>query len=87
LSADSRGRARCVEFVLRGGATVVQGGGGRLERVLALLRKYADIPMAYADATLVALAEELWTAHVFTLDRRGFETHRWAIRRSFRIYP
>jgi predicted nucleic acid-binding protein len=34
------------------------------------MRKYRDVPMDYADATLVALAEELDTRKVFTLDLR-----------------
>ena len=87
LSRVSGGRARCLEFVLRGGATVVQGGRRRLERALELVRRYADTPMDYADATLVALAEELTTGDVFTLDRRGFLTYRWAGRRPFRLRP
>ncbi|MEI9950223.1 MAG: hypothetical protein WDO74_14910 [Pseudomonadota bacterium] len=43
--------------------------------------------MDYADATLVALAEELETPNVFTLDLRGFRTYRWKTRRAFKIYP
>lgn len=43
--------------------------------------------MDYADATLVALAEEFRTEHVFTLDRRGFLAYRWGGRRAFRLYP
>jgi len=87
LSRVSEGRARCLEFVLRGGATVVQGGRRRLERALELVRRYGDMPMDYADATLVALAEELTTGEVFTLDRRGFLTYRWDGRRPFRLRP
>jgi hypothetical protein len=43
--------------------------------------------MDYADATLVALAEELETNLVFTTDRTDFEIYRWRGRRSFRIVP
>lgn len=77
----------CLEFVLRGGARVMPWHEARLERVLELLRKYADVPMDYADATLVALAEENAVGLVFTLDRRGFETYRWDGRRKFRLVP
>ena len=34
-------------------------------RIAALTRKYRDLPMDYADATLVALAERLGTTAVF----------------------
>jgi predicted nucleic acid-binding protein len=33
------------------------------------MAKYADLPMDYADATLVVMAEELGTDLVFTTDR------------------
>ena len=47
---------------LPAGALLVPSTAGSLKRVRALLNKYADLPMDYADATLVALAEELGTA-------------------------
>jgi len=36
------------------------------------MARYDDTPMDFADATLVALAEEFGGGHVLTLDRRGF---------------
>ena len=87
LSGHSRGIATCIEFVRRGGALVVAGGLDRLERTLELVTKYGDVPMDYADATLVALAEELETPDVFTLDLRGFRAYRWNGRRTFRVHP
>ncbi len=38
------------------------------ERVLALMRKYQDRPMSFADACLVCLVEQIEGASVFTLD-------------------
>ena len=43
--------------------------------------------MDYADATLVALAEELDSDTVFTLDRRGFSAYRFGRRRPFHLLP
>ncbi len=40
------------------------------------MAKYHDLPMDYADATLVALAEETESDWVFTLDQKGFSTYR-----------
>lgn len=42
----------------------------------ALMEKYADTPMDFADATLVLMAEALHLEEVFTLDFRGFATYR-----------
>jgi hypothetical protein len=41
----------------------------------------------FADATLVALGEELDTDRVFILDRRGFSTYRMNRRKPFRVIP
>jgi predicted nucleic acid-binding protein len=50
-----------------------------------LMRKYADTPMDFADATLVALAEQLDLTDILTLDRRGFSTYRTSTGRKFRL--
>jgi uncharacterized protein len=76
-----------LELILRGGAEVVSQTRQSLQRVLRLMDKYRDVPMDFADATLVVLAEERRTKEVFTLDRRGFTTYRIHSRTSFLIYP
>jgi predicted nucleic acid-binding protein len=43
--------------------------------------------MDYADATLVALAEELGSTHVMTADRRDFSVYRLASGAAFDIVP
>lgn len=48
-----------------------------------LLTKYADMPMDFADATLVLLAGRLRITAVCTLDRRGFRTYRSGARKAF----
>jgi hypothetical protein len=44
-------------------------------------------PRAFETASRVALAEELGTPDIFTLDLRGFSVYRWRKRRAFRIHP
>ena len=39
-----------------------------LDRIEALLRRYADVPMSLADACLVRMSETLSTVRVLTLD-------------------
>ena len=51
------------------------------------MEKYHDLPMDFADATLVALAEESEADHVFTLDRKGFSTYRLRGKKTFRLVP
>lgn len=52
-----------------------------------LMRQYQDIPMDYADATLVVAAEWLKTRSAFTLDRRGFNAYRLTHDRTFTLLP
>jgi len=40
-----------------------------VSHALALMARYANVPMSFADACLVALAETLPGARIFTLDR------------------
>ena len=77
----------CVEFLLRGAFLLAPLSLASLKRVFALMERYRDVPMDFADATLVALGEELETERVFTLDRRGFSTYRLNRRRAFQIVP
>jgi hypothetical protein len=51
------------------------------------MENYRDVPMDFADASLIALAEERKITEVFTLDRRGFTTYRIHSRKIFTIYP
>ncbi len=81
------GRRACVDFFLAGGAALVPTTTAALRRAAELLDQYDNLPMDYADATLVVLAEELDTDLVFTTDRRDFGVYRIKRRRRFRILP
>lgn len=55
-------------------------------RSARLTDKYADRPMDLADATLVALAEELGDRRIFTLDT-DFQIYRFRGRQRFELIP
>ena len=50
------------------------------------MEKYSDLPMDFADSTLVVLAEELNTDLVFTVDQ-DFSVYRIRGRKPFRVVP
>lgn len=87
LGGVAGGAAACVRFFLAGGALLVPSSSDSLTRVSVLLDKYADVPMDYADATLVALGEELGSSNIFTTDRTDFSIYRLRGRQPFRILP
>ena len=81
------GRKACLDFFLSGAATLVPCSRSTLHRCRELMEKYTDLPMDFADATLVVLAEELDTNWILTTDRRDFEVYRVSGRKSFKIKP
>jgi len=52
-------------------------------RLPGLMRRYADLPMDLADASLVLLAESLGHGRILTTDQRDFRTYRWKARKPF----
>lgn len=87
LAGVPGGRTACVDFFLSGGALLVPSSSTSLQRVRRLLDKYADLPMDFADATLVALAEELDCTVVLTTDRTDFSVYRLKGGKPLRIVP
>jgi predicted nucleic acid-binding protein len=53
----------------------------------ALMRRYRDRLMDFADASLVHLARRESLVTVFTVDHNDFETYRIEGKRRFRILP
>ena len=82
-----RDQKSALEFVLRGAFQLVPSSSKSLQRVAALMERYRNVPMDFADATLVALGEELETDRVFTLDHRGFSAYRLGSKKPFQIVP
>ncbi len=47
------------------------------------MKKYADLPMDLADASLVLLAEHLGHGRILSTDRRDFGTYRFKEHKPF----
>ena len=82
-----RAQKICLDFLNRGAFQLVPSSQVSLKRVAVLMERYRNMPMDFADATLVAVGEELETDWIFTLDRRGFSTFRMNRNRAFQIIP
>jgi hypothetical protein len=74
--------------LLRSGAiTLLPIDDGDLADLEGLMKRYADRPMDFADATLVHLARRERLNIMFTVDNNDFDTYRIDGRRRFRIVP
>jgi predicted nucleic acid-binding protein len=87
LGGIEGGRQACLDFFLSGAALLVPLTPASLRRCRELINQYSDLPMDYADATLVVLAEDVGTNLIFTTDRRDFGIYRVKGRRRFDIVP
>ena len=85
LTPDSVGSQRLMDFVADRGLAVYFLSERALERAFELMRRYVNVPMDFADASLIVAAEALNTRKVFTIDRKDFGVYR--ARRGHRQLP
>ena len=81
--------AQCaaLDFVLESVVEIVPANTKSLQKTKNLMKKYADLPMDYADATIVCLATETRIQNVITFDRKDFAIYKLPKKQSFTIMP
>lgn len=84
--AGWRAQQKLWQFTLRKELEIVEIEERTMLRSYELMRKYSDLPMDLADATLVAFAEAHHITQVFTLDK-DFRVYRLHGRKAFQIVP
>jgi len=68
LDFDNRAQVALLEWVYRGGLELFDVDLAAVRRIIELTKKYDDVPMDLADATLVAAAELLDIRDIITID-------------------
>jgi hypothetical protein len=86
LGGWNRGSEALGEFMSRGGVRIWFPESSGLSRIFELMKRYADHPMDFADATLVCAAEHFRTVRVFTIDRNDFSSYRARIGKSHKRF-
>jgi predicted nucleic acid-binding protein len=70
--------------IQNGGADIFHLDGPlHWQKLVELMRKYSDLPMDLADASLVILAEEMGHGRILSTDERDFNTYRWKSHKPF----
>jgi len=52
-----------------------------------LMQKYSDLPMDYADATIVCLANDIGIKDIVTFDQKDFNIYKFSRKKNFHIFP
>ena len=81
--------AQCaaLDFVRESVVEIVPSSADSLKKTKNLMKKYADLPMDFADATIVCLAAETGMQNVVTFDRKDFAVYKLPGKKSFTIMP
>jgi predicted nucleic acid-binding protein len=88
LVGDSRHEMETAwKFVRSGAIRLATVEDSELPEIQALMSRYWDRPMDFADATLVYLARREGLSTVLTVDHSDFNTYRIEGRKRFRIFP
>ena len=85
-----RGRVRAaivLDFLLDAEVPILSLDRPALRHAARLMDRYQEVPMDFADAALVTLADGLGIQDVLTIDRRGFRTYRLASGKATRLHP
>ncbi|EFI35210.1 PilT protein domain protein [Desulfonatronospira thiodismutans ASO3-1] len=85
LNFSLKAQQAALDFVIRGIVTLVPSDLYSLHFARTQMEKYADLPMDFADATLVCLAEESGILNIASLDHKDFSIYRTTGNQVFRI--
>ena len=81
--------AQCaaLDFVLESVVEIVPASIKSLKKTKNLMNKYADLPMDFADATIVCLATDTGMQNIVTFDKKDFAIYKLSKKKSFTIMP
>jgi len=76
LSFSTKAQIAALDFVIKSAVEIIPSNKESLLMCQNYMEKYADLPMDFADATLISLAEETGIRDVVTLDHKDFGVYR-----------
>ncbi len=87
LNFSVKAQTAAIGFVLKSVVELIPASDESLKKVRTLIKKYSDLPMDYADATIVCLAMDTGIRNVVTFDKRDFSVYRLKKNQPFVIMP
>ena len=87
LNFSVKAQTAAIDFVLKSVVEIIPSSIESMKKVKILIKKYSDLPMDYADATIVCLAMDTGIYNIITLDQKDFNIYRFKKKQSFVIMP
>lgn len=85
LSFSYPAQAGAFDFILNSAVNLVPPDRDSLKTAKCLMNQFADLPMDYADATLVTLAMDTGITDIATFDKRDFSLYRAGKNKKFNL--
>jgi len=86
LNFSVKAQTAAIDFVLKSVVEIIPSSVESLKKAKNLIKKYSDLPMDYADATIVCLAMDTGIHDIITFDQKDFNIYR-VKKRPFVISP
>jgi len=76
LNFSVKAQTSAIDFVLKSVVEIIPSSFESLKKAKNLIKKHSDLPMDYADATLVCLAMDSGIHNIITFDQKDFNIYR-----------
>ena len=76
LNFSVKAQTAAIDFVLKSVVEIIPSSFESLKKAKNLIKKYSDLPMDYADATIVCLAMDIGIHNIITFDQKDFNIYR-----------
>lgn len=86
LNFSVKAQTAAIDFVLKTVVEIIPSSIESLKKAKNLIKKYSDLPMDYADATIVCLAMDTGIYDIVTFDQKDFSIYR-AKNKPFLVLP
>ena len=76
LNFSIRAQTAAIDFVLKSVVEIIPSSVESLKKAKNLVKIYSDLPMDYADATIVCIAMDTGIHNIITFDQKDFNIYR-----------
>ncbi len=76
LNFSVKAQTAAIDFVLKAVVEIIPSTVESLKKAKNLIKKYSDLPMDYADATIVCLAIDTGIRDIIAFDQKDFNIYR-----------
>ena len=76
LNFSVKAQTAAIDFVLKSVVEIIPSSVKSLKKAKNLIKKYSDLPMDYADATIVCLAMDAGIHDIITFDQKDFNIYK-----------